>query len=236
MIPPPLRICPGGTGGGRDLRSRFYFFSETSPRLRPLEAGTLQRTNPDPPRPGAPGSGCGESVSPLRFRTPRWPRGLCGRGRPLSGPECPLGLPELEGEKLAMAPAPPLPGHGGPPARSGLLPCPGRGAAQGQGRFSPPGPAVLSGAPPPPRSPSGPAPTLPAGARAPSWSPNLAYLASRRRLGVWLSLWAPPLGSHLAPSRSQLLTPPPVSSPLPPGAANPYGLRASSPGRATGSS
>ena len=164
------------------------------------------------------------------------PLGLCGRGRPLSGPECPSGLPELEGEKLAMAPAPPLPGPGGPPARSGLLPCPGRGAAQGQGRFSPLRPAVLPGAPPPPRSPFGPVPTLPAGARAPSWPPNLAYLASRRRLGVWLSLWAPPQGSHLAPSRSPLLTPPPVPSPLRPRAANPSGLRASSPGRATGSS
>ncbi|XP_007456958.1 PREDICTED: mucin-19-like [Lipotes vexillifer] len=69
------------------------------------------------------------------------PSGALEPGCPLSRPECPPGLPELEGEKLEVAPAPRLPGPGGRPARSGPLLIPGRGASESKPVPSPSGSA-----------------------------------------------------------------------------------------------
>lgn len=216
----PLRTDPPRSRGGRGPPLKGFI----SLRKSALRAAAAHGSRPAeaPRRLGRAGgsrrhsllSGSGPCLS-----------GALEPGCPLSRPERPAGLPELEGAKLAVAPAPRLPRPGGRPTPSGPLLCPGRRASEREASAAldpaaprrappPPRPAVLPAPPPPcppaPRPPPRPPPGSP-GVSAASWS-----LARPSR---------PALGSHLAPSRSPL-PPPRPSLPLRLRAAHPSGPRA----------
>lgn len=140
----PFRTGPDRSRGGRAPFKGFISLRKSALRdaaahgSRPAEA--LRRLDP------AGGSRRRRFASGSRA----CPSGALEPGCPLSRPECPPGLPELEGEKLAVAPAPRLPGPGGRPARSGPLLLPGHGASEStaSAALDPPGPR-LSGVPRP---------------------------------------------------------------------------------------
>lgn len=178
------------------------------------------RPNPAPP-----------SLRPLSWARPLSEREIPGWQMRVKTPG-PAELPELEREKLVVAPASPLPG----PAdtqRTAPLPRPGlrvseerAAAARDPPALGPPGrPAPTAALPaPPPLFPAAPGP-LPC--------PQPAHLASPRRLGVCLRLRARPSG--LTSPLPALLSPA-HPFPLRLRAADPSGLRATSSRRASSSS